>query len=69
MGESRSNEQNGRKGMGMIDVTFCGGCHCMTHSIIKGRAHSVCGKCGQDKSLGDYQQGLKGKELNGQSKA
>jgi len=53
----------------MIDVTYCGGCHCMTHSIIKGRAHSVCGKCGQDKSIGDYQQGLKGKELNGQSKA
>ena len=38
------------------DITLCNGCHCMTKSIRKGRANYVCGKCGHNKSLGDYYQ-------------
>jgi hypothetical protein len=38
------------------DVTLCKGCHCMTHSIRKGKLHFVCGKCGHDKTLGDVLQ-------------
>ena len=39
--------------MSYNEISYCGGCHCMTHSIRKGRAHYVCGKCGHDKSLSD----------------
>ena len=42
--------------MNETDVTHCNGCGCMTHSIRKGRAHFVCGKCGHDKTLGDILQ-------------
>lgn len=35
------------------EISLCNGCHCMTHSIRKGRANWVCGKCGHNKTLGD----------------
>ena len=35
------------------EISHCGGCNCMTHSIRKGMAKFMCGKCGYDKSLGD----------------
>lgn len=36
----------------------------MTYSIRKGRCHYVCGKCGHDKSLGDFYQS----ELNNKTR-
>ncbi len=36
-----------------LDISYCNGCHCMTHSIRKARAHYNCGKCGHNKSLSD----------------
>ena len=30
------------------EITLCGGCHCMTKSIVKSRAKWICGKCGHD---------------------
>ena len=45
------------------DLTLCPKCNCMTKSIRKARAHFVCGKCGNDKTLGDfYQYELKNKK-------
>jgi len=35
------------------DISPCPKCYCMTHSIRKGRAKYICGKCGADKSLSD----------------
>ncbi|MFC1737387.1 hypothetical protein ACFL1X_14855, partial [Candidatus Hydrogenedentota bacterium] len=32
----------------------CMACNCMTKSIRLGRANYKCGKCGHDKSLGDF---------------
>ena len=37
----------------MDKITHCNNCQCMTHSIRKGRAHFVCGKCNHNKTLGD----------------
>lgn len=42
--------------MGSDNITYCCSCNCMTKSIRKGRADYKCGKCGADKSLGDYYQ-------------
>ena len=39
-----------------IEVSYCGGCYCMTKSIRIGRAHNICGKCEYDKTLGDLLQ-------------
>lgn len=36
------------------ELSLCNGCYCMTHSIRKGRAYFVCGKCGHNKTLGDF---------------
>jgi len=36
-----------------LDISPCNGCKCITHSIRKGKAYYVCGKCGYDKSLSD----------------
>ena len=38
------------------DISLCNNCNCMTHSIRKGRANYICGKCGHDKTLGDLLQ-------------
>ena len=46
------------------DITYCNGCHCMTHSIRKARAKFICGKCGHNKTIGDiyqYELGRKNK--------
>lgn len=37
-------------------LSLCNGCHCMTKSIRKGRANFRCGKCGYNKTLGDFYQ-------------
>jgi ribosomal protein L37AE/L43A len=50
------------------DITYCAGCKCMTHSIRKGRAYWVCGKCGHDKTLGDIYQEEYTKEYAGDEK-
>ena len=36
------------------EITLCSHCHSMTHSIRKGRANYVCGKCKGDKSLTEF---------------
>ena len=43
-------------------ITHCSGCESMTKSIRLGRAKYICGKCGYDKSLGDYYQHEKCKQ-------
>ena len=37
-------------------ITHCTNCNCMTHSIRKGRAKVICGKCGHNKTLSDFYQ-------------
>jgi len=34
------------------DISYCKGCHCMTHTIKKGPTTFVCGKCGYPKKDG-----------------
>ncbi len=47
-----------------MDISLCNGCNCMTHSIRKGRALFVCGKCGHNKTFGDVFQYEAIKKLN-----
>ena len=40
----------------MTNISFCGNCYAMTHSVRKAKLEYVCGKCGHDKTLSDIMQ-------------